>query len=392
MAKKWFLVLLAAIFFNQSIAQPDSSHLRISLLTCGPGDEEVYEVFGHTAIRIVDSIQNTDIVYNYGTFQFGPDFQIQFMRGKLKYCLGLEPYWGFMQQYVEAKRSVEEQVLLLNQKQKLSMRDFLNWNAQTENKFYKYDFFFDNCATRIRDVFPGAEVYGKDFKYADVRPKGKSLTFRDIINSYFYRDYWTRMGVNILLGSKIDKVMSNDDIMFLPDYLRDGLKGATVNGKQVATPPELLLAGGILPAPGINPALLLSICIALLTILGLTVRQLRLLGKVMTTLLLSVTGLLGCLILVMWFATDHQGCSNNYNILWLLPTNMVIAFFNPKGKGRYALVGMIFIFIVLLLHLFHIQGLLFAEFSPILLALLFIFGNIYRKSIANPTIQHAANK
>jgi hypothetical protein len=94
----------------------------------------------------------------------------------------------------------------------------------------------------------------------------------------------------------------------------------------------------------------------------------------------------------MWFATDHQGCSNNYNILWLLPTNMVIAFFNPKGKGRYALVGMIFIFIVLLLHLFHIQGLLFAEFSPILLALLFIFGNIYRKSIANPTSQYAANK
>lgn len=373
------------------LAQPDSSRLRISLLTCGPGDEEVYEVFGHTAIRIVDSAENTDIVYNYGTFQFGPDFQIQFMRGKLKYCLGLEPYWGFMQQYVEAKRSVEEQVLLLNQQQKRSMRDFLNWNAQAENKFYKYDFFFDNCATRIRDVFPSQDVYGKDFKYADVRPAGKSLTFRDIINSYFYRDFWTRMGVNILLGSKIDKVMTNDDIMFLPDYLRDGLKGANVKGNAVATPPVLLLAGGELPPPGINPAWLLTISLALLTILGLTVKKIHILGKIMSTLLLFATGLLGCLILVMWFATDHQGCSNNFNILWFLPTNLIIAFANPKEKGRYALVAMVFILIVLLLHLFHIQGLLFLEFAPLMLALLFVYGSIYRNSLSTQKTTDAAN-
>ncbi len=381
MTKKWLLTILTSICFLSVFAQTDSSKLRISLLTCGPGDEEVYEVFGHTAIRIIDSVDNTDIVYNYGTFQFGPDFQIQFMRGKLKYCLGLEPFWGFMQQYVEAKRSVEEQVLLLNGQQKLKMRDFLNWNAQPENKFYKYDFFFDNCATRIRDVFPSEDVYGKDFKYAEVRPAGKSLTFRDIINSYFYRDYWTRMGVNILLGSKIDKVMTNSDIMFLPDYLRDGLKGATVKGNPVATPPVVLLEGGKMPPPGINPAFLLTLALAALSILGIMVKRLQLLGKIISTLLLTVTGLLGCLILVMWFATDHQGCSNNFNILLFLPTNLLLVFTKAKGKGRYALIAMLLILLVFLLHIFHIQGLLLPEFAPLMLALLFVYAGIYKRSL-----------
>ena len=227
-----------------SVIMPAGSHLRISLLTCGPGDEEVWEVFGHTAVRVIDSIHYTDLVFNYGTFEFGPDFEIQFMRGKLNYCVAVEQFRSFMQEYVEAKRSVEEQVLLLDGNQKEHVYDFLQWNAEPENKYYKYDFFFDNCATRIRDIFPRPEVFGKAFHYGHALPDGKRITFRDIINLYFYRDYWTRLGVNILLGSKIDRPMSNADIMFLPDYLRDGVGGATVNGQKIATAPAVILPGG----------------------------------------------------------------------------------------------------------------------------------------------------
>ena len=102
--------------------------------------------------------------------------------------------------------------------------------------------------------------------------------------------------------------------------------------------------------------------------------------------MLFVTGLLGCLILVMWFATDHQGCSNNFNILWCLPLNVVVAFFNPKGKGKYALIAMILIFVSLLLHFINVQGLLLAEFGPLLIALLFIYGTIYKNSKVKNTI------
>ena len=380
MSKKILVLFLCILGFASLKAEPDSTHLRISLLTCGPGDEEVWEVFGHTAVRVIDSAHHSDMVYNYGVFEFGPGFELQFMRGKLNYCVAAEPFNGFMQEYVEAKRSVEEQVLLLDWKQKEHIYDFLQWNAEPENKYYKYDFFFDNCATRIRDIFPRAEVFGKAFHFGNALPEGKRLTFRDIMNRYFYRDHWTRLGVNILLGSKIDRPMTNKDIMFLPDYLRDGVGGGTVNGKPIATAPVMLLPGSAAGLAGINGALLLTSILAMLTIAGLTIKKLRVLGKFMSGLMLFVNGLLGCLILVMWFWTDHQGCSDNLNILWCLPTNIIIAFFNPKGKPRYAVIAIGLIFVSLLLHLFKVQALLLPEFGPLLLALLFIYGTIYKKS------------
>jgi uncharacterized protein DUF4105 len=382
------LVLLLAGCLDGNAQFDSTSHLRISLLTCGPGDNEIWEAFGHTALRVIDSAEHTDLVFNYGTFDFGPDFEMQFMRGKLNYCLSVETFGGFMQEYITLKRKVEEQELLLDWKQKEHVYTFLQLNAEPEHRYYKYDFFFDNCATRIRDIFPRPEVFGKDFKYGQAIPADKSISFRDIINLYFSRDHWTRLGVNILLGSKIDKPMTNSDIMFLPDYLRDGIGGATVNGRKIATVPVTILPGNPLPAPGVNWALVLTCSLALLTIAGLSFKPLRILGKIMSALLLSATGLLGVLILVMWFATDHQGCSNNYNILWCLPLNLVIAFFNPKGKPRYALVAIFLILVSFVLSLAKVQGLI-PEFIPLLLALLYIHGMIYRTSRIKESVKNA---
>ena len=103
----------------------------------------------------------------------------------------------------------------------------------------------------------------------------------------------------------------------------------------------------------------------------------------MSKMLLIVSGLIGCLVMVMWFATDHQGCSDNFSILWALPTNLILAFAKPKGRGRYALTAIFFLFVTLLLHIFKIQGLLLLELSPLLLALFFVYGNIYRSCRTN---------
>jgi hypothetical protein len=336
---------------------------------------------------VIDSVEKTDVVFNYGMFEYGPDFEIKFMRGKLLYCVGVESFMDFMQEYLVAKRSVEEQVLLLDDRQKERIYSFLAWNAEPQNKYYKYDFFYDNCATRIRDIFTKPEVFGRNFHYGQALPGGKPLTFRDIMNRYFYKDHWTRLGVNILLGSRIDVNMSNLDIMFLPDYLQDGIAGATVNGGKISTPPALILPGGQSKDAGVNWALIFSIIIAGLTIAGLSFPQLRPLGAFMTTALLLVTGLLGCLILIMWFGTDHQGCSNNFNILWALPPNIIIAFFNPKGKGRYVLIAIGLIVCSLLLHVLKVQALI-PELLPLLLALLFVYGTIYKR-IKLKIISHA---
>ncbi len=380
------------------------SHLRISLITCGPGYNEIYEVFGHTAIRIVDSEHHTDLVYNYGTFNgFEENFELKFMRGKLPYYLSVYPFSNFIPEYIETHRSVSEQVLDMTNQQKKSFAAYLDNNAEPENRSYKYDFFYDNCATRIRDLFPS--TMGRDFKFAPILPKNSRLTFRDIINQYFYATKWERFGINILLGSKIDKVMTDKDIMFLPDYLSKGLDSATVKAQVLIKPGDIstlssqlltslyktvdhpiaghqqqLIAGGPAAPDRLSGPMVMTMCIALLTILGLSVPKLRWLGHLMTVSLLVITALLGCLIIVMWFFTDHQGCANNYNILWLLPTNLLMAFPRFKGRGRYALIAIVFVFTTIVLHIAGIQQLILSEFAPLLLALVYIYGTIYKNS------------
>ena len=358
------------------------SHLRISLLTCGVG-EEAWETFGHTALRVIDSSKTgpgNDLVFNYGMFNgFDKDFEINFMRGKLLYFVAIEQFGEFMQEYMAYNREVFEQELLMAPQQKQQLLEALEDNTLPANRYYKYDFFFDNCATRIRDIIPNS--IGKWFVYGNALPEGSKLSFRDIINQYFYRKHWTRIGVNILLGSKIDKVMTNAEIMFLPDFLSKGLLGASVNGQKVSTQPVTMLHGGPEPIIGTNQPMVLTVVLALLTILGLSVGQLKILGRVMSFILLTATGLLGCLILVMWFGTNHQTCANNFNLLWLLPTNLILAFSKPKGRGKYSLMAIAFIFITLLLHILKIQAITIKELSPLLLAMVFVYVGIYKRSL-----------
>src|SRR5690606_31100102 len=113
---------------------------------------------------------------------------------------------------------------------------FLQWNASENNKYYKYDFFYDNCATRVRDVFP--KTFGKFFQFGQTIPPDSKLTFREIMNVYFYRNHFERLAINILLGSRIDKVMTNEEIMFLPEHLKTGIGNATVRDQKVASEPE----------------------------------------------------------------------------------------------------------------------------------------------------------
>jgi hypothetical protein len=174
--------------------------------------------------------------------------------------------------------------------------------------------------------------------------------------------------------------MTNAEIMFLPDFLRDGIAGATVNGQKVAEPPVLILPGNSNLPAGVDQPFIVMLIIALITIAGLSIPRLKIVGRIMSSLLLFITGILGCLILIMWFWTDHQSCRDNFNLLWCLPTNLIIAFFKPKGAGRYALVAMALIFIALLVHILKIQQLALLELSPLLLALLWIYGTVYKRS------------
>lgn len=377
MFRKLILSVASLFIIFSTYAQQDSSHLRISLLTCGTGDE-TWETFGHTAIRVTDSVAGTDIVFNYGTFEFSNDFAMQFARGKLLYYLSFYGYNLFLDEYQSANRSVREQVLMLSGEKKKEFYAFLKENAKEENRYYKYDFFYDNCATRIRDIFP--RTLGSGFRFGTTIAGERKLSFRSIINRYYYYKHWERFGVNLLLGSPIDSTMTNEDIMFLPDYLSNGVEHGSLNGEKISTPTHPVVAGSPARPVGLNEPFVVMCLIALLTIIGLSVPSLRILGNIMTFLVLLATGLLGCIMIVMWLGTDHQACRYNYNLLWALPVNLFLAVLPKRKKSKYAIVAIILLLLALIFHIFKVQEMPLLELFPLLLSLLFIYGRIYRKS------------
>lgn len=370
----FFLCLLSP----RSKATDAGNGLRISMLTCGTGDQ-IWEIFGHSAIRVTDSIRGIDEVYNYGTFDgYAAGFEQQFIQGKLLYYLTHYPYQVFLQEYAEAGRSITEQLLVLNPAQQEAVYDFLRWNALKDNRYYLYDFFYDNCATRIRDIFP--EIAGAGFCFGATLPQGQQLSFRQIINRYFYKKHFERVGVNLLLGSGIDKIMSHEEIMFLPDYLQTGIAGAITDNGFLAAAPVLLLEGAPPTPEGINWVFLITVLLAVLVLAGHFHAPFLMVSRFTGNILLLVTGLLGSLMLVMWLGTDHQACRNNYNLLWALPTNLILAFAPKKKKGKYAVLAMVLIFVSLFLHLLKVQELPFLELAPLLLALLTTFAGIYQQN------------
>ena len=372
----YFITVVLYLFFAHPVnAQQDSIQkgIQISLLTCGTGDE-IYTVFGHSGVRIIDSNEGTDMVYNYGTFDgYDKDFEIKFMRGNLLYYLSAGPYEDFIQEYKMEGRWVEEQIVLTSEPEKRQIQQYLLKNMLPENRAYRYDFFFDNCATRIRDIF--TQTHGDAFQYPIVLPNKKSLTFRDIINQYLQYNVWERFGINILLGSTIDVKMSNEQIMFLPDYLKDAFAMATLNGKAFTQPSKRIIDEAKPVRQADYSVLIVLYGLLVLFIVSLAIPKLRVMAKILSNAILVITGLLGLLILIMWYATSHQTCQNNFNLLWVLPTNLLFVF--RQQQYKYALVAMCCIVLSFILHISAVQCLLLPEMLPVMLLLLLVFGNIY---------------
>jgi len=327
------LLLLAA---NASLfAQVDSSRLRISLLTCAPGDE-LYSIFGHTAIRVIDSAKQTDIVFNYGTFDFNdPDFYPKFVRGKLDYALSASSFADFMYEYQVTKRDVTEQELRLTEIQKKNIQSFLFENLSGTNRYYKYDFLKDNCTTRGRDVL---EKQAAMQVPRPIVPQGCS--FRDLLHEYIDRADmpWIKLGIDLLMGSSADKALSIRESMFLPDYLMKGVdsSGQLLNQKQV-----ILTTGAVIPKGNPHIPLIVLSIVSLIALL-LSFIQNQSVKSAIDFLLCLITGMIGCALLFTWFGTDHASFRNNYNLLWALPTNLVAAVFiwrRPAWLQKYFLLA-----------------------------------------------------
>jgi hypothetical protein len=337
--KTLLLGYLLFLFQIIGFAQPDSCSTRISLLTCNPG-EDLYSTFGHTAIRVQDPIAGTDIVYNYGTFEFAPDFYIKFIRGKLNYALATETFADFLYTYQYESRSVVEQELLLSCSQKAELWAALQQNALPQNRFYLYDFLFDNCTTRARDMI--VQHAGQPVVLPPVL-EDSNTTFRNMLHTYLDRggQHWSKLGIDILLGARLDRKVPNSKATFLPDFLLKAMNGATSSGSRIATDPQPLLTmpsplnkGTLfLPSVVFGAVLLLALVLSFYN-KGATQKALR----TFDFLLFLLLGLAGVLLLFMWFGTEHRDTKDNLNLLWALPTHLLGVFLlhrSTKGKRLY---------------------------------------------------------
>lgn len=215
--RKIIVVIFFALFCAQSWSAPRtlSDSAKIHLLTCTPGTE-VWSKYGHTAIRVLDQPNDLDLVFNYGIFNLmSDDFYVKFVRGETYYQLGIEAYNYFDKVYRRIGRITYWQELNLTQEQKQSIYDALLINYRPENRYYLYNFVFDNCATRPYNLIKQAlnDTIISDYQGYLNTP------FRTAISHYTGPHSWVDFGINLVFGCKANQPMSNEQRLFLPEEL-----------------------------------------------------------------------------------------------------------------------------------------------------------------------------
>ncbi len=374
------------------------SHLRISLLTCGPG-EEIYETFGHSAIRVIDSTKTgrqRDVVYNYGFLDSSPDNTVthQFLTGRIQVYLATNTIEEFNYQYSDEKRGVEEAVFLLSDSDKRALVAALENNALRQNRYYEYSSAYDNCCTRILGIF--FKVFGNRFVPGPTLPGGLKLRLREFTDrcgpETIQHKYWFSTAMNILYGCRANKVATNTESMYIADYFRDGMTRATIDGHPLCGPTITIFVDNVRWPDVPDGPLILFWTIALVTIAGLVMRQLSLLGSVMSIITLLFTGLLGCCIIYFWAIDAEPGWKDNFNVLWALPTNLLLPFCSSRIKSKYSIVALVLIGVSLVIHLLGIQTIPLHEVTPLLLTQIFVFGVMYRKTALVKSIEPAPRR
>ena len=383
-----FFIVLPANIIAQEITLSETAEL--SILTMGPGDD-LNDSFGHSAFRVKDTIQNIDVVYNYGVYDFNtPNFYLKFAQGKLLYTLDRNNFTPFYNYYSKQNRWIKEQVLNLNPSEKKDLFNFLQNNFKPENRTYKYDFFFDNCATKIRDVM--TTVLKDKISYQDGL-ENNSYTFRELIQKNVDWNTWGSFGMDIAIGAVVDQKATLWEYQFLPEYVFKQADKATLNrGQQkislVKTTINLFINTPKENKSNFFTSPLFIMGLLALIILGITYKDFKnkTRSRWLDVSIYSITGIIGVLLLLLWFATDHSTTHNNYNLLWAVPLSLffvlAIAKKNPKPWLKRYVFFQILMLTLLCLH--WITGVQVFTFVliPLLVALIvrYIYLVFYFKS------------
>jgi hypothetical protein len=373
--KLFFFTLLISVLSSSAQQFQLSSASEVSVLTIGPG-ESLNDAFGHNAFRIKDRSLGIDVTYGYGEYDFdAPNFYLKFAQGKLNYLLSRHNYSDFHNHYVRYNRTINEQVLNFSIEEKQKIFNFLETNYKPENRKYLYDFFYDNCATRIRDVAKSSAQNEINFSLPkDFKPK----TFRELIHDHVGLNCWGSFGIDLALGSVIDNKATANEHMFLPKYIHTFFEVANKNKSEILVKKsttvfqkkETKASSSFLFSPVVIMSLL-AIVILFLTYKDFKENKRN---KWLDIILFCSTGIIGILLLFLWFATDHSATAQNYNILWAVPLNIIVIaqLFKEKVSSWFKSYIKFLIIILSLLALHWIIGIQVFAISliPFLIALM----------------------
>jgi hypothetical protein len=329
---------------------------QISLITGEPGPELAAK-FGHSAIRVYDPENGIDLVYNYGTYDFNaPGFYQKFLMGKLSYSLSVYEFKRMVYAYKYYNQSLYEQVLNLNYDEKVELYNIININYLPENRYYPYDFFFDNCSSRIRDVLEN--VLGEKLYFDDQHIK-KHKTFRQLLDEFLYSAKWGDFGIDLIIGRPADVIASSREYMFLPYKLFDAFEYAQIirdNGKSPLVQITNIINQSV-NIPGkkeiqVSPLLLFWTLFLLVLALSLIFNRNKKVFKYIDTILFLAVGFAGLLISFLWFVTEHIPTKDNLNLLWAFPFHLILPYMilrNIKTQWKKYYLQFWIIFLILFL-------------------------------------------
>ena len=322
--RKSLLSLLLVLFTLQyNLLSQEAQVAEVYFLTCGPGTE-TYSVYGHSALRIINHSDSTDLVYNWGVFDFStPNFAWRFAKGRLDYMLGVYPYDRFLQDYFYEKRWVISQKVNLSPEELNILFGLLAENLKPENISYRYDFFYDDCSTRIRDLLE--KSVADKIIWPPLEPGKKLPTFREKTAEYQKGYSWMKYGVDLIMGSPGDKKASFRDQMFLPVDLMNGLSELIINRNQEMVPllqsPVTVLdfdSPVVREKMLISPPFVFTYFLIIIIILSNIVKT-KGGNLIIDIFIFTVFSVLAILMIFFNFFTDHQQMKWNLNIIWLSP-------------------------------------------------------------------------
>ncbi|MCH1485672.1 MAG: DUF4105 domain-containing protein [Flavobacteriaceae bacterium] len=323
--------------------------VKVSIISIGEGSS-LADAFGHTGIRVISN--GNDIVFNFGVYDFSaPNFYSNFVKGRPVYKLAVQKYENFKDGYIYQNRYLVEHELNMSEESKMNIIDLLVNNSRPENKYYTNDYLRDNCSTRVADIL--IDDTNNKFR-VDKLESEAIITYRKLIHEKISENSWAALGIDLCLGAIIDKKISVRETFFIPEKLMKYMDELMIYyskpiTKNIIFSPDLPSKyNEEFPKPFLVN-LIISLLIILLTYFNFKNNSWN---RSIDFIIYLFSGLIGVLIIYLWFFSNHFASAQNFNFLWAFPFNLAVVFALIRKTPPLWTINFVKLNIILLILLF----------------------------------------